>query len=232
MFGGHAPPLRHVHLRIRGHARTRSSISQRTAARDAGRSHSLSKVVLRQTTTQPKARHRIELVLAKTLLRPQREGCARVQDKVTIRASQPSRARTGEGASRVEVEQLSTLRTEGNWGGRNRVRLDSNGSGSRNGRRPHASVTEPRLASKERTRTWGTGHPNPISLAKGRGTLFLGRAEYWNPLRRRPDTMHAGSVDSARDDGMLATLGYFLLSSRHQASRYFSKRPREFVEPG
>ena len=147
MFGGHAPSLRHVHLRIRGHARTRSSASQRTATRYAGRCHSLSKVVLRQTTAQSKARHRTEFILAETLLRPEREGRARVHGKVTIPAPQPSRAGTGQRSSRMEVEPLSTLCAAGNWHRRNRVRMDSNGPGNKNGRRPRASVPQPRLAS-------------------------------------------------------------------------------------
>src|ERR1700674_100885 len=43
----------------------------------------------------------------------------------------PSEARTGQRTSRVEVEQLPSLRTAGNWDRRNRVRMDSSGSETR-----------------------------------------------------------------------------------------------------
>ena len=61
MSGGHAPPVRHAHLRIRRHARTRSSAGERTAERCAGRRHSLSKVVLRQTIAGSKECNRIAI---------------------------------------------------------------------------------------------------------------------------------------------------------------------------
>jgi REP element-mobilizing transposase RayT len=118
--------------------------------------HSLSEVGVRQTNAQSKARYRIEFVLAETLLRPEREGRTGVHGKVTIPASQSGETRTGPRASRVEVEQLSSLRTAGNWDRRNRIRMDGGRSGNKNKGWAIGNVPEPRLASKERTRTWGT----------------------------------------------------------------------------
>jgi hypothetical protein len=91
---------------------------------------------------QSKTSHRIEFVLAKALLRPKREGCARVRGKATILAPKSGEAWTGQGTRTLEVEQLSSLRTAGDWDRRNRVRMDSNGSGNKN-RRPRASVPQP-----------------------------------------------------------------------------------------
>jgi hypothetical protein len=48
--------------------------------------------------------------------------------------------------------------------------VDSGGSGNRNKRRLSESVPQPRLASKERTQTWGTGqqrHGTPCLCALG-----------------------------------------------------------------
>lgn len=111
----------HVHL-----------LAKRTGGRSAGRCHSLSQVVFRQTVAQPTTHHPIQFILAKTRLRPEREGRARVSGEVTIPASQSGEARAAQGTSRVEVEQLSSLRPTGNWRRRNRVRMDRHGSGDKN----------------------------------------------------------------------------------------------------
>src|SRR5450631_1462520 len=55
------------------------------------------------------------------------------------------------------MEQLSPLCVARNRSRRDRIRMGSERSGNKNQRRLGTSIPPPRLASKERTRTWGTG---------------------------------------------------------------------------
>src|SRR5712692_9837893 len=108
----------------------------------AGRCHALSKVILRQTTAQPKARYRIKFVLAKTLLRPQPSGRAGVHHNVAMLASQSGEAWAGQRTGRLEVEQLSTLCAAAARNRRDRVSLDGNRSGKQN-KRPAGMFLNP-----------------------------------------------------------------------------------------
>jgi len=125
----------------------------------AGRGHSRFEVVVCQTRAKSAAWRPAGKLLAEALRRPQCEGCARVYGQITILAPQSGKAQTGQGTGRLELEQLPSLCTAGERDGRNRVWMDGEGSGDRIVRGTAASVPPPRLASKKRTRTWGTRLP-------------------------------------------------------------------------
>jgi hypothetical protein len=73
--------------------------------------------------------------------------------------------------------ELSPICAAGNWDRRDRIGMDGKRSGKKNRRRDGANISQPRacpelvegLASKERTRTWGTGR-KPIYLRSAKHT--------------------------------------------------------------
>jgi len=97
----------------------------------------------------------------------------RVHGEVTIHSPEPGGARTGHGTRRMEVEQFSPLCVAGSRRSGNRVGIDGARTRKASQRRCGESLSEPRLASKERTRIWATrrdanlGHPSRIQSAGG-----------------------------------------------------------------
>jgi hypothetical protein len=93
----------------------------------------------------------------KTLSRPQRKRRARVHRKASVSAPESGETRTSKRSARLEVEQFPPLCLAGKRSGRDRIRMDGQRSRVEGVRWACTNLPQPRLASKSRTRTWGTG---------------------------------------------------------------------------
>ena len=121
----------------------------------SGRCPPLSESLFHKTSSRTNRRNRF--LLAETLPRPQRARRRRVQGEVALPPQEPRQARIGNEPRRLEVEQFPSLCPAGSGIGGDRIPVDRFRSGNEDHWWTPAPVPKPRLASKGRTRTWGTG---------------------------------------------------------------------------